>query len=140
MNPREHYRKLSFSIKEADIRLVAAILSEHVGEENAVRIETLASRAGMDERKVRIIIERLLTEYRVPVCSISGKPGRWLARTREDTKPSEMECRSRARELVERANAYAGCNFPPTEQVEAVQPSLVDLPEPPRQWFHQWRG
>ena len=36
MNPNDYYRLKSAEITEADIRLVAAIMSEHVGEENAV--------------------------------------------------------------------------------------------------------
>jgi hypothetical protein len=34
MNPNEYYRLKSAEIKEADIRLVAACMSDHVGEEH----------------------------------------------------------------------------------------------------------
>lgn len=53
MNPREYYRKLAFSIKDAEIRMVAAVMAEHIGEENAVRLDALCGRVGMDERKVQ---------------------------------------------------------------------------------------
>lgn len=69
MNPREHYRKLAFSINDADVRMVAAVMAEHIGEENAVRLDALCGRVSMDERRVRIVLEKLVTEYGVPVCA-----------------------------------------------------------------------
>ena len=47
MNPIDFYRMKSAEIKEADIRLVAAVMSEHVGEESAVRMEKLVARCGL---------------------------------------------------------------------------------------------
>jgi MarR-like DNA-binding transcriptional regulator SgrR of sgrS sRNA len=41
---------------------VAAVMSDYVGEENAVRLDVLCGRLSMDERKVRIILGRLVTE------------------------------------------------------------------------------
>ena len=137
MNPREHYRKLAFGIKDAEIRAVAAVMCEHIGEENAVRLEALASRVSMDDRKVRIILRRLRNEYGLPVCSISGKPGYWLAHSLSETKPSEIEFRSRARENIENANAYQRCNYPPeqAEELREVQPALIEVePEPIPHW------
>jgi len=37
MNPTDFYRMKSAEIQEDDIRLVAACMSEHIGEENAVK-------------------------------------------------------------------------------------------------------
>ena len=51
MNPNDYYRMKSAEIKESDIRLVAAVMSEHVGEENAVRMEKLVARCGLGERQ-----------------------------------------------------------------------------------------
>ena len=140
MNPREHYRKLSFSIKDAEIRAVAAVMCEYIGEENAVRLEALSGRVSMDERKVRIILRRLRNEYGLPVCSISGKPGYWLAHSLSETKPSEIEFRSRARENIENANAYQRCNYPPkpAEELRELQPTLIDVPEPDPIPFWRW--
>ena len=59
MNPREYYHLMTASITEADIRLVAACMTDHIGEENAVRIENLAGRVGFGERQVRDILETL---------------------------------------------------------------------------------
>ena len=132
ISPKDYFKKLAFSIKDAEIRLVAAIMSDYIGEENAVRLEALSGRVSMDERKVRIILRRLRNEYGLPVCSISGKPGYWLAHSLSETKPSEIEFRSRARENIENANAYQRCNYPPeqAEELREVQPALLEVPEP----------
>src|SRR5690606_22968033 len=89
MNPNDYYRMKSAEIKEADIRLVAAVMSEHVGEENLIRIEALCRRVSMDDRKVRIILEKLVTEYHLPVCAHSGKAGRWLARSFDEARQTQ---------------------------------------------------
>ena len=60
MNPREYYHIKTASITEADVRLVAACMTEYIGEENAVRIEQLSGRVGMHERQVRDILETLV--------------------------------------------------------------------------------
>ena len=50
MQPSEYYRWKSAEIKEADIRLVAAVMSEHIGEENAVRLDKLVARLELDNQ------------------------------------------------------------------------------------------
>ena len=96
MNPKEHYKKLAFSIKDAEIRMVAAVLCEHIGEENLVRLDALCGRVSMDERKVRMILEKLVTEFGLPVCAHSGKAGRWLARSFDEARETQAEHYSRA--------------------------------------------
>ena len=44
MKPNEYYKRMVSSITEADVRLVAACMTDYIGEANAVRIETLAGR------------------------------------------------------------------------------------------------
>lgn len=128
MTPRNFYRNLMWGIKDAEIRAIAAVMAEHIGEDNAVTMPALCGRVGMSERKVRIILERMLKEYGIPVCANSGQAGRWLALQRAETKSSELELRSRARELVERADAYQRCQYPPAEKVEPTAPKLFDEP------------
>lgn len=131
MNPKEYYRKLSFSIKDAEIRLVAAVMSDYVGEENAVRLEVLCGRVGMDERKVRMILEKLVTEYGLPVCAHSGKAGRWLARSFDEARATQAEYYSRAAADKRRGDAFNNCHYPPEfEEIIEVQPALLDVPEP----------
>ena len=76
MNPNEYYRLKSAEIQEADIRLVAACMSDHVGEENAVRLESLVARSGLGERQVRDILKVLVKDYGWPIGAHAGKAGR----------------------------------------------------------------
>lgn len=140
MNPREYYRKLSFSIKDAEIRLVAAVMSDYVGEENAVRLEDLCGRLSMDERKVRIILAKLVTEYGLPVCAHSGKAGRWLARSYEEARETQMEHYSRMAAEKEHGDAFNRCHYPPeqVEEIREVQPALLDIPEPEPRYHWGW--
>ena len=140
MNPREHYRKLSFSIKDAEIRAVAAVMCEHIGEQNAIRLEALAGRVSMDERKVRLILEKLVTEYGLPVCAHSGKAGRWLARSFDEARETQAEYYSRAAADKRRGDAFNRCNYPPkqAEELREVQPALLDVPEPEPVPYWRW--
>ena len=64
MNPSDYYRWKSDEIKEADIRLVASCMSEHIGQDNAVKLERLVARTGLGERQVRDILEVLVKDYK----------------------------------------------------------------------------
>ncbi len=132
MNPHEYYRKLSYYITDVEIRAVAEIMCDHIGEDDAIRLEDLCKLTKMDERKVRMILERLVTEYRLPVCAHSGKAGRWLARTYEDAKVTQAEHYARAAAEKRRGDAYNRCQYPPEEtgEIKPVQPALLDVPEP----------
>ncbi len=140
MNPREHYRKLAFSINDAEIRAVAAVMAEHIGEENAVRLDALCGRVGMDERRVRIILEKLVTEYGVPVCAHSGKAGRWLARSYDEARETQAEYYSRAAADKRRGDAFNRCQYPPKEaqELKQVQPTLLEMPEPKSDYYYNW--
>ena len=143
MNPTDFYRMKSAEIQEADIRLVAACMSEHIGEENLIRIEALCRRVSMDDRKVRIILEKLTTEYHLPVCAHSGKAGRWLARSYEEARQTQMEHYSRAKAEKRRGDAYNQCDYPPVEnakEIEVKQPALFDIENEPksRDFYYVW--
>jgi hypothetical protein len=140
ISPKDYFKKLAFSIKDAEIRLVAAIMSDYVGEENAVRLDALCRRVSMDERKVRLILGKLVTEYGVPVCAHSGKAGRWLARSFDEARETQAEYYSRAREDKRRGDAFNTCNYPPVqaEELRELQPTLIDVPEPDPIPFWRW--
>lgn len=140
MNPRDYYRQKTASITEADVRLVAACMTEYIGEENAVRLDALCRRVSMDERKVRLILGKLVTEYGVPVCAHSGKAGRWLARSFDEARETQAEYYSRAREDKRRGDAFNTCNYPPkpAEELRELQPTLIDVPEPDPIPFWRW--
>ena len=59
MNPREYYHLKTASITEADVRLVAACMTDYIGEENAVRIESLAGRVGFGERREAMLAAKI---------------------------------------------------------------------------------
>ena len=140
MNPRDYYRKLSHDITDSEIRLVALTMADYIGEDNAIRLEDLCKLLAMDERKVRMILERLVTEYRLPVCAHSGKAGRWLARSFDEARETQAEYYSRAREDKRRGDAFNSCNYPPkpTEELRELQPTLIDVPEPDPIPFWRW--
>ena len=140
MNPREYYRMKTAQITEADVRLVAACMTDYIGEENAVRLDALCRRVSMDERKVRLILGKLVTEYGVPVCAHSGKAGRWLARSFDEARETQAEYYSRAREDKRRGDAFNTCNYPPkpAEELRELQPTLIDVPEPDPIPFWRW--
>jgi len=140
MNPRDYYRKLSHDITDAEIRFVALVMSDYIGEDNAIRLEDLCKLLAMDERKVRMILERLVTEYRLPVCAHSGKAGRWLARTYEDATVTQAEHYARAAAEKRRGDAYNICNYPPEDvnKIEVIQPPLFDIPDPDIIPYWRW--
>ena len=112
MNPTDYYRLKSAEITEADIRLVAACMSDHVGEENAVRLEALVARCGLGERQVRDILETLVIAYGWPVCAHAGKAGRWLATNEDDRWLVIGDLDSRIKALRERREAMLCAKIP----------------------------
>lgn len=112
MNPREYYHLKTAAITEADVRLVAAVMTEHVGEENAVRIEDLSARVDLHERQVRDILAILVKQYGWTVCANAGKAGRWLAVNEEDRWQVIGDLDSRIRELRERREAMLTAKIP----------------------------
>ena len=112
MNPCEYYHLKTASITEADVRLVAACMTEHIGEQNAVRIEDLSGRVGFHERQVRDILETLVIQYGWPVCAHAGKAGRWIATTEEDRWQVIGDLDSRIKALRERREAMLAAKIP----------------------------
>lgn len=112
MNPNEYYRLKSAAIKEADIRLVAACMSDHVGEENAVRLESLVSRSGLGERQIRDILEVLVKGYGWPIGAHAGKAGRWIIETEQERWHVANELLSRENELRARRKVIERAQLP----------------------------
>ena len=112
MNPREYYRLKSASITEADVRLVAACMTDYIGEANAVRIEDLAGRVGFGERQVRDILETLVIQYGWPVCAHAGKAGRWRPTTEDDRWKVIGDLDSPIKSLRERREAMLTAKIP----------------------------
>ena len=112
MNPREYYHLKTASITEADVKRIADCMTEHIGEQNAVRIEDLSGRVGMHERQVRDILAILVKQYGWPICANAGKAGRWIATSEDDRWQVIGDLDSRIKELRERRDALLTAKIP----------------------------
>jgi MarR-like DNA-binding transcriptional regulator SgrR of sgrS sRNA len=118
MNPREYYHRLSYSIKDAELRLVAYVMSDYIGEENAVKLPTLCKRVSMSERKVRMILERLTKEFGIPVGAQSGKAGRFIIATEDERQEVIADLASRVSETQARIQSLRNAKLVKVAPVE----------------------
>jgi len=125
MNPREYYLLLTASITDDDIRRVADCMAEHIGADNAVRIEDLSERVGMHERQVRDILATLVKQYRLPVCASSGGAGRWIAANEDERWRSIRDLDSRIKELYERREALLTAKIPSTMELNRAEARVI---------------
>ena len=140
ISPKDYFKKLAFSIKDAEIRLVAAIMSDYIGEENAVTIQQLTARTGLHERVVRSILSTLVTDYGIPIGAQSGKAGRYIIATEDERQAVIADLRSRTAETEKRIKALQRATLiqtPPVEP-ELEQGLLFDLPEPKNTYQWGW--
>ena len=124
MNPTDFYRMKSAEIQEADIRLVAACMSDHVGEENAVRLEALVARCGLGERQVRDILETLVKVYKWPIGAHAGKAGRWIIANDKERWHVANELLSRENELRARRRIIEQAHLPAKLELDKQVPQL----------------
>jgi len=124
MNPREYYHLKTASITEADVRLVAACMSDHVGEENAVRLEALVARCGLGERQVRDILETLVKAYKWPIGAHAGKAGRWIIANEQERWHVANELLSRENELRARRKVIEQAHIPARLELENKAPQM----------------
>ena len=124
MNPTDYYRMKSAEIKEADIRRVASCMSEHVGEGNAVRLESLVARCGLGERQVRDILEVLVKQYKWPIGAHAGKAGRFIIANEQERWHVANELLSRENELRARRKVIEQAHIPAVLELENKVPQL----------------
>lgn len=131
MDPSKFYGELVNSIEDVDLRRAARILSYHVGEEHAIPLDVLAvevfdSDSESAQRKTREVLAQLIEEHGFPVCSNSGKAGRWLAGTKEEALEAAREREHRAERLLESAKKLRAAKLPAglPRFGEDVQPGL----------------
>ena len=124
MNPNDYYRLKSAEIKEADIRLVASCMSEHIGQDNAVKLERLVARTGLGERQVRDILEVLVKDYKWPIGAHAGKAGRWIIETEEERWHVANELLSRENELRARRKVIEQAHIPAALELENKAPQM----------------
>ncbi len=143
MTPQEIYKRMVATIREADVRLVAACMENHIGQENAVTIQQLTARTGLHERVVRSILSTLVTDYGIPIGAQSGKAGRYIISTEDERQAVIADLRSRTAETEKRIKALQRATLiqtPPVElrEPEGVQETLFDLPEPKKTYQWGW--
>ena len=124
MNPNDYYRLKSAEITEADVRLVAACMSDHVGEENAVRLEALVARCGLGERQVRDILEVLVKDHGWPIGAHAGKAGRFIITNEQERWHVANELLSRENELRARRRIIEQAHLPTKLELENKAPQM----------------
>ena len=125
MDPKDYWRLQTAQITEADIRLVAACMTDYIGEQNAVRIEDLAGRVDMNERVVRDILATLTTSYGWPIGAHAGRAGRWIVDNEDERWAVLGDLRSRVRELNKRYDALLVAKIPSTLELNRKQAEVM---------------
>lgn len=133
MNPKDFYDRLIASITDMDKRMVARIMSRHIGKANAIAKRELVAEAfgecsDSTERKTRDIIADLVTDDHYAICALSGTGGYYLAANHDEAVANARELESRATKEIARAKALRMCNLPavlPEERAKALQGSLL---------------
>lgn len=109
---KNYYVEMANAIKDSDVRTVAAVMSAHVGEANAIRIEQLSDEAGISERQVRCILEQLVTDYGWAIGAHSSIPGRWIIASEEERWHVANELLSREEALRKRRRIIEQIKLP----------------------------
>jgi hypothetical protein len=117
MDPAKYYGELVESIQDMELRQAARTLTFHVGENQAISLRDLAFavlKCADDNalRKTRAILETLIEEHGFPVCSRSGKAGRWLPGTKEEALKAAKEREDRAVKLLASAKMLRAAKLP----------------------------
>ncbi len=114
------YRQIVSSIGEPDVRRVALVMMDHIGEANMISLEELARHCfgafnASTERKTRKILELLATEHRMPVGAYSGRSGRWLCADEEERQRVVADLEARLGALTARVKALRTAIVPAQE-------------------------
>lgn len=156
MKPDEYYKKLIAEITDDDVRKVARVMAEHVGEENAITLKSLCLKAGFfkqsdsgaisyDERKTRVILNTLVVEYGIPIGAFSGRAGRWICVNSGEVDRVVADLQSRVNETKARINALRLATIPAelddAGSLEPLAPTLFELQEPEqKQEWWRWKS
>jgi len=142
MTPREFYAKKQAEITEAEVRKVARVMTDHIGEENAVRLEEISSRAHLGERQTRDVLEILVKDYGFPIGAHAGKAGRWLIASEDERGHVTRELLSREISIRDRRRAIEKAVLPTSEDYGYEQLSLLDEGEyqisSSSNWWYQY--
>ena len=131
MYPAQVYQEILRTITDDRVRATANVLMKHVGAENAIELPEIARAVfgkvtESSTRATREILETLTVEHHLPVCSLSGKPGRWLAADEFERDAAARELESRGRQTLDRAAALRRASVPAVFQPDN-QPTQMGL-------------
>ena len=112
MNPRDYYRMKTASITEAEVRLVAEVMADHIGKENRIKKSELCGRVSMDERKVRDILAIIAIDYQWGIGGMSGISGYWIVANEDERWQVLNDLRSRNKEINKRYDALLTAKIP----------------------------
>ena len=115
---KPQYEIMRASITDADCLKAFDLLRDHIGYSNRIAIEEISkrlfdSRNDNSIRKTRDVVEILRTDYGIPICSSSGKAGRWLASTEDEKQECLADFRSRRSSLDAVIKALERAKVPP---------------------------
>lgn len=146
MNPQDYYKRLIASITEDDVRRVAEVMAEHIGEENRITLQNLVALTKLNERTVRVILNTLVVEYGIPIGAQSGRAGRWICANQRELDTVVADLESRANETKNRIRALRVATIPselatytPDTTQRTPQPYLFEPPKP-EPWQLQYGG
>lgn len=94
-------------LNELENQISDTLFVWHKGEQNAISYSNLSCVLDINSRQLRRIVSHLVTEHRVPICSISahGK-GYFYAEKPEEFIHAYNELMSRSRKLALRAQSF----------------------------------
>lgn len=75
------------------------------GRRNATSVPALCRELAVSNRELRALIEELVTEQHVPVCTLPTSHGVWLAESAEEVEEAAGQLHSRAMSLLDRCRA-----------------------------------
>lgn len=88
-------------------KAILSILLGHTGSANAIKSRELASRTGIEERKVRDVIKHLIEDKHVPIGSSTVKPyGYYIIIDNDERNHVSANLYARAISILRRARAY----------------------------------
>lgn len=98
-------QKSEFKFNElVENRLVDYLRIYHLGKKNAIPHKLLATRLGINPRRLRALISHLVREHEIPIGSLSGSDiGIFYVATKDEMEQVYEELFSRASKIILRA-------------------------------------
>jgi hypothetical protein len=120
MEPFEVYTAIVASIKEQDVKSVANLMLQHIGEDHPITLSDICTAVfgaynPNTDRKTRLILDDLIEVYRIPIGAYSGKSGRWICKDDAEVIRVTDDLESRVKSTNARIRALRMANIPVRE-------------------------